>query len=107
MARSVLQYLNKFLKGVKEHHIFVKMMMMIISPFGQFGLRQCAFVGALLKGMRRVHINRVCFHRTSLLDIEESRHFVKKQEKKNKLVWPTWALGALFRGARHIHINHV
>ena len=24
----------------------------------------------------------------------------------DKPVWPTWAVGALFRGARHIHINH-
>jgi hypothetical protein len=25
----------------------------------------------------------------------------------NKPVWPTWAVGALFRGARRIHINRV
>jgi hypothetical protein len=25
----------------------------------------------------------------------------------NKLVWPAWAAGALFRGARRIHINRV
>jgi hypothetical protein len=27
-------------------------------------------------------------------------------EDDNKPVWPTWAVGALFRGMRHIHINH-
>ena len=25
----------------------------------------------------------------------------------NKLIWPTWAVGALFRGARRIHFNRV
>jgi hypothetical protein len=25
----------------------------------------------------------------------------------NKPVWPSWAVGAPFRGARRIHINHI
>ena len=25
----------------------------------------------------------------------------------NKAVWPSWAVGALFRGARRLHINRV
>jgi hypothetical protein len=25
----------------------------------------------------------------------------------NKPVWPTWAVGALFRGVRRVQINHV
>ena len=25
----------------------------------------------------------------------------------SKLVWSTWAVGALFKGVRHIDINHV
>jgi hypothetical protein len=41
------------------------MMMMMISPFGQFGL----LVGALFRGARRIHINRVCFHMTSLTQL--------------------------------------
>ena len=28
-------------------------------------------------------------------------------DNKNKPVWPTWAVGALFRSVRRIHINHV
>jgi hypothetical protein len=28
-------------------------------------------------------------------------------DDNNKPVWPTWAMGALFRGVRCIHIDHV
>jgi len=31
----------------------------------------------------------------------------KKMKKRNEPVWPTWAIGALFRIARCIHISHV
>ncbi len=59
--------------------------MMIMSPFGQLGL------WAPSSGVdpRQIHIN---------LDSDDD-------DDDNKPVWPTWAVGALFRGARRIHIN--
>jgi hypothetical protein len=32
-------------------------------------------------------------------------HHLKKTKHDNNYVWPVWAVGALFRGARRIHIN--
>jgi hypothetical protein len=60
------------------------MLMMKISAFGQFKLW-----GPSL-GVRVV--------------LPSTAH---DDDADNKPVWPTWAVGALFRGARCIHINRV
>jgi hypothetical protein len=30
---------------------------------------------------------------------------ISKKKNNNKPIWPTWYVGALFRGARHTHIS--
>jgi|AntRauMFilla1563_2_1112583.scaffolds.fasta_scaffold137776_1 hypothetical protein len=56
--------------------IMIIMMIMLIYPCGQLGLWASLFGGA------------------RLYDVDD-----------NKPVWPTWAVGDLFRDARCIHIN--
>jgi len=30
----------------------------------------------------------------------------KRKKKKKQPVWPTWAVGAIFRGARRVHVGN-
>jgi hypothetical protein len=42
-----------------------------------------------------------------LFELEWRAHADEKDDDDNKPVWPTWAVGALFRGARCVHISRV
>jgi hypothetical protein len=70
--------------------------MMIISPFGQVRL--------LAPSQMIIIINP--FGQVRLLAPSQGCEMYADDDV-NKPVWPTWAVGDLFRSARRIHINHV